>query len=224
VTEGPFTLVFEFFPINLANYIMGFGPLTPVLVKSYAFQILSAIDALHAHGVLHRDLKPANIMLDKSGCLKVIDFGMARFFRPPIQQYSPIVQTVSYRAPEIVFQVCPYHMAIDLWSVGVVIAEMSRGAPLFLADSIIQLAHKIVELLGTPQDAESNFIPESLAIPETRARPWPEILDSEDSSLCDLVAKLLCYNPSKRISARDALRHPYFDDLPLGVRAMCETT
>jgi serine/threonine protein kinase len=224
VTEGRLTLVFEFLPSSLANYIMRVGPLKPELVRSYAFQILSAIHALHAHGVLHRDLKPANIMLNNDGYLKVIDFGMARFFRPPIQQYSPLVQTITYRAPEIVFQVRPYHTAIDLWSVGVIIAEMSRGGPLFIADSTIKLADKMVELLGTPQDTESSFIPESLVIREREARPWPEILNSEDIYLCDLVAKLLCYNPSKRISAHDAMQHPYFDDLPEGVRKMCETT
>jgi serine/threonine protein kinase len=163
-------------------------------------------------------------MLNETGRLKLIGFGMARFFNLPIEQDRPDVQALRYRAPEILFPPCNYHTAIDMWSIGVIIAEMSRGVPLFKADSSIELAVQMIDLLGSPQDMDNNSIPHTVTIPQPSARPWPEILKSDDIWLCDLVANLLCYDSVKRISALAALRLPYFDSLPLAVREMCEVT
>jgi serine/threonine protein kinase len=208
-------LVLEFMPVNLAGYIRHVGPLVPNLTRSYSFQLLAAVHTLHSHQIIHRDVKPSNLMINKDGILKLIDFGLARFFALPMPQYTPGVQTLCYRAPELLFQTVPYTTAIDVWSVGCVIAEMVRGRPLFGGtDSPLDLFHRMVEVLGTP---DSPISP-SVTVPEAAGKPMAEILGSDDVYLCDLLLNLLCYNPARRISALDALRHPYFDQLPDEVR------
>jgi len=204
-------------PVNLAAYIHHVGSLVPDLVRSYAFQLLAAVHTLHSHSILHRDVNPANLMIDKNGILKLIDFGLGRFFSLPIPQYTPGVETLSYRAPELLFRAAPYTTAIDIWSIGCVIAEMARGKLLFCADSTTDLFHQMVAVLGSPENVP--LIPVG-DVPKSAPQPMAEVLRSDDPTLCDLVLNLLCYDPARRISALDAMRHPYFDRLPVPVRQM----
>ena len=73
--------------------------LDSLLVKSYMQQLLKGIEFCHSHRVLHRDLKPQNLLIDKSGTLKLADFGLARAFGVPIRTFTHEVVTLWYRAP-----------------------------------------------------------------------------------------------------------------------------
>jgi len=91
-------------------------------VKCLMQQLLRAVAHLHDNWILHRDLKTSNLLLSHRGILKVGDFGLAREYGSPLRQYTPIVVTLWYRAPELLL--CDkeylgiYSTPIDMWSVG----------------------------------------------------------------------------------------------------------
>jgi serine/threonine protein kinase len=94
-------LVFEFVEQDLKNHLDSTCPLQPVLVKSLMHQMLSGLSYCHSQRVIHRDIKPQNLLLDRSGKLKLADFGLARAFSLPLRPYTEEVVTLWYRAPEI---------------------------------------------------------------------------------------------------------------------------
>ena len=91
--------------------------------------ILRTVGYAHFHSVVHRDLKPENILLCQPGrsAVKVIDFGSSCFETQPVYSY---IQSRFYRSPEVILGL-PYYCAIDMWSLGCVLAELILGLPLF---------------------------------------------------------------------------------------------
>ena len=221
VQEKSIVIVQEYLQIYLRKYLKGRrGQISPELVKSYAFQLLAAIYVLHTHRIMHRDIKPENLLINKKGHLKLCDFGLARYFSVPMRQYSPEVVSLWYRAPELLFAPRCYELSIDIWSAGCIIAELCRGEVLFESDSELDLMHKILSVLGTPEDKSLLHLPDDMKVPEYEGKPWNEVLKTNDYALIDLVSKMLLLDPMKRISAIDALGHPYFRDLPQQVREL----
>lgn len=92
--------------------------------QSYLRQLLDGIAYCHENRVLHRDLKPQNLLIDNKGCIKLADFGLARAFGLPMRAYTHEVITLWYRAPEILLGSKTYDMAVDVWSLGCIFAEM----------------------------------------------------------------------------------------------------
>lgn len=80
---------------------------------------------------MHRDLKPENILLDSNCNIKLADFGLGRAFQIPAKPYTNEVQTLWYRAPELLLGSDKYSVAIDIWSCGCMMAELSTHRPLF---------------------------------------------------------------------------------------------
>lgn len=100
-------------------------------VKCYMHQLLSGLQHCHERGILHRDIKGSNLLVDKSGMLKIADFGLANFYSP--QHKRPLtsrVVTLWYRAPELLLGSTDYGVGIDLWSAGCLLAEMFAGRPI----------------------------------------------------------------------------------------------
>lgn len=94
-------------------------------------QLLSGLQHCHDRGILHRDIKPSNLLIDKSGMLKIADFGLANFFIP--KRRRPLtnrVVTLWYRAPELLLGSIDYGVGIDLWSAGCLLAELFLGKPI----------------------------------------------------------------------------------------------
>ena len=87
-------------------------------VKCLMQQLLRAVVHLHDNWILHRDLKTSNLLLSHRGILKVGDFGLAREYGSPLRQYTPIVVTLWYRAPELLLSGKEYSTPVDMWSVG----------------------------------------------------------------------------------------------------------
>ena len=216
--EKKLYLVFEFMEHDLKKFLdLNNGPLSPPLVKSYLYQICAAIKYCHSKRILHRDLKPQNLLIDKNGAIKLGDFGLARAFGIPIKTLTHEILTLWYRAPEILLGQKEYSTPVDMWSVGLIFYEMAHRKPLFAGDSEIDQIFKIFQMYGTPN--EKNWpgitkLPEfKLSFPQFKGKGIESYNKNLEPVALDLLSKMIQLDPCKRISAKAALNHPYFDDL-----------
>lgn len=218
-SEGRLYLVFEYLDRDLKKYMESCtGPLSPLLVKSYLFQLTRGLAFCHSRGVMHRDLKPQNLLVSKDGRLKLADFGLARAFCPPIRPLTHEVVTLWYRPPEILLGSPTYAPPVDVWAIGTIFVEMVTKRPLFPGDSEIDQLYKIFRQLGTPNDTVWPGVSEledyNKDFPTWYKTPFAKtVTDNLESSGLDLLEKILVYSPKDRITAKDALNHPYFDEL-----------
>mmetsp|Transcript_691 Transcript_691/g.1836 ORF Transcript_691/g.1836 Transcript_691/m.1836 type:complete len:315 (-) Transcript_691:530-1474(-) len=215
-------LVFEYLSTDLKKWMdrNGKGPAHPLpktVVKNLLYQLIKGLAHCHKHGVMHRDLKPQNLLVDDAQmCLKIADLGLGRAFSIPIKSYTHEIVTLWYRAPEVLLGSTHYSTPVDMWSVGCIFAELVRKQPLFPGDCELQQLLHIFKLLGTPS--------EDLWPGVTKLRDWHEwpqwqaqdlsrIFPTLEPEGIDLLKKMLEYDPAKRVSAKEALKHPFFDDL-----------
>ena len=173
----------------------------------------------HDRRVLHRDLKPQNLLVNKSGELKLADFGLARAFGIPVRSYTHEVVTLWYRAPDVLMGSRKYSTPVDLWSVGCIFGEMASGRPLFPGISDHDQLVRIFKVLGTPTE---DTWPTMNEMPDYKADlPQHEAIDLSTlvPKLCpdglDLLKSMLQYEPGRRITAKGALEHPYFADIDM---------
>jgi cyclin-dependent kinase len=173
---------------------------------------------LHSNRIFHRDLKPQNLLISSDGkTIKLADFGLARAFGLPIKTYTHEVVTLWYRCPEILLCQKHYSLGVDLWSTGCIFAEMAQKKPLFMGDSEIDQIFKIFKVLGTPH--ENNW-PDALKLPDFKPTfpkfkgvPMQQHTPILNEMEVDLLKGMTALDPNKRISAKMALLHPYFDTL-----------
>ncbi|CRG93209.1 cdc2-related protein kinase 1, putative [Plasmodium gallinaceum] len=204
-------------------------------LKCLLKQLLSGINYLHTNWVMHRDLKPTNLLYSNRGILKICDFGMSRKFgHITIHNLTKNVVTLWYRAPELLLGEKCYTNKIDIWSVGCIFAEMILKKPLFIGDNEYEQIMKILSLLGLP-DKESYpefyeytfisknkdlFRKKKIKMNVNNIRSYFPNVANQFSGLylsdsgVDLLQKLLHFNPKNRISAAEALNHPYFKEFP----------
>eukprot|EP00232_Nephroselmis_pyriformis_P019008 CAMPEP_0182893668 /NCGR_PEP_ID=MMETSP0034_2-20130328/24611_1 /TAXON_ID=156128 /ORGANISM="Nephroselmis pyriformis, Strain CCMP717" /LENGTH=297 /DNA_ID=CAMNT_0025027425 /DNA_START=223 /DNA_END=1116 /DNA_ORIENTATION=- len=219
-SEKKLYLVFEFIELDLKKYMDSLqSQVIPAdAVKSYMYQMLRGIAYCHSHRVLHRDLKPQNLLIDRgSTALKLADFGLARAFGIPVRTYTHEVVTLWYRAPEILLGAKHYSTPVDMWSVGCIFAEMVNHRPLFPGDSEIDELFKIFRTLGTPNEERwpgvSNLPDYKTTFPSWNSKDLAAVVPALCPAGLDLLQKMLIYEPSKRISARTAIEHEYFNDV-----------
>lgn len=217
----------------------------PPLPKAYvneakviAWQLLNALAVVHSRGVMHRDLKPANIMWGFDDLLKLGDFGLARFLRGTqhaglngTPQQTGEVQTMWYRAPEVLLGDDKYGLLVDDWSIGCVIAELFRFRkslssgrvepdPLFHGRSDVETLMIIFETLGTPRpqvNVSEHYLAGlrywSDAFPRWDTGTLRDRVPLLDCTGFNLLQQLLKISPSERQAARFLLDHPWFDDV-----------
>lgn len=222
VSEAKLYLVFEFLQQDLKKFLDNITePLPLDLVKSYAHQLLSGLAYCHGCCVLHRDLKPQNLLIDSQGYIKLADFGLARAFGIPVHTYTHEVVTLWYRAPEILLGSKLYTTAVDVWSLGCIFAEMTTRRAMFPGDSEIDQLFRIFRTLGTPTEegwpGVSQLPDYKPLFPRWEPQDLQDILPRMPNDGLELFLKLVTYDPRKRISARQALQHPYFRGVRLVV-------
>ncbi|XP_059598177.1 cyclin-dependent kinase G-2 isoform X2 [Vitis vinifera] len=127
-------------------------PFSQSEVKCLMLQLLEGIKYLHDNWVLHRDLKTSNLLLNNRGELKICDFGLARQYGSPLKPYTHLVVTLWYRAPELLLGAKQYSTAIDMWSLGCIMAELLSKEPLFNGKTELDQIDKIFRTLGTPSE------------------------------------------------------------------------
>lgn len=213
-------LIFEFLDSDLKKFMRSHGSrLNTKIIQKLGRQLCAGVEFCHARGVLHRDLKPQNLLIDLDHDLKIADFGLAREYHPTAKKYTQEVVTVWYRAPELLLGSGLYSAPIDIWSVGCIIAEMAVGRPLFDGDSEIDTIFRIFKLLGTPDEDRwpgHTKLPNMKTKfaswpPSSWAATFPRALETLETQGVELVDSLLAYDPSRRLPARRAVSHAFFD-------------
>lgn len=219
-TENKLMLVFEFMDKDLKKYMDSRGErgmLDPVTIKSFMHQLLRGIAFCHDNRVLHRDLKPQNLLINNKGQLKLADFGLARAFGIPVNTFSNEVVTLWYRAPDVLLGSRTYNTSIDIWSAGCIMAEMYTGRPLFPGTTNEDQLQKIFRLMGTPSERSwpgiSQFPEYKTNFPVYATQDLRNILPQVDPVGLQLLSAMLQLRPELRISAQQALQHPWFADL-----------
>lgn len=212
-------LVMDFIPDTLYKilrfYFKKSYDFPNALGKIYSYQMFRALAYIHNISICHRDIKPQNILINiQDHKLVLCDFGSAKILKPGEGSVAYICSRY-YRAPELILGEDYYNVAIDMWSIGCVIAEMFIGEPIFCGKNSKDQFLKIMHVLGTPSSADVKSMCENVTVnlPAMKGIGLKKKLKNPDPLLVDLLSKILVYNPKKRPRPFELLAHPYFDDL-----------
>lgn len=194
-------------------------------IKAWMGMLSRAIWFCHENFVLHRDIKPNNLLIAADGEVKLADFGLARSFADPYRPMSSNVVTRWYRSPELLFGAKHYSGAVDVWSVGLVFAELVMRVPYLGGDNEVHQVSLICQGIGTP--TEENW-PGVSKLPEYYVPSPPHPVRQKDyyesafgvagHDGVDLLMGMLTLDPSKRITARQVLEHPWWSSEPKPTR------
>ncbi|ESU43312.1 Long-flagella protein kinase, CMGC RCK, partial [Giardia duodenalis] len=217
---GRLALVFELMEMNLYELIKNRKYHLPESsIKWYMWQLLNAVRIAHASGTFHRDIKPENILLDDKDNLKLSDFGSCRGIHTQLP-YTEYISTRWYRSPECLLTDGVYGPEMDLFGVGCVMFEITALFPLFPGKDELDQINRIHAILGTPpkeviqrirKGAKNNPIKGDF--PQQKGSGLAKLIPHANSTAIDLMLKLMEYDPQKRITAEEALRHPFFKDI-----------
>ena len=208
--------IFEFLEQNVYQVTRDNpGTLTNKMIKSIIKQSLEGLSYMHRNGFFHRDMKPENLMI-QNGQLKIADFGLAREIRskPP---YTDYVSTRWYRAPEILLRSINYSSPVDIFALGAIMAELYLLRPLFPGANERDQLLKVCAVLGSPT---SQSWPEGHRLASKIGFTFPNMKNSNLQSIIpnapveaiDLMMKMMCLDPQKRITANECLEHCFFYD------------
>ncbi|KAK8810444.1 hypothetical protein WA158_007019 [Blastocystis sp. Blastoise] len=213
-------IVNEFVETDLSRVINSKQTLTDDHLQVFMYELLKGLYYLHSSDIVHRDIKPSNILVSRDCKLKICDFGLARSLDvDDDKKMTEYVVTRYYRAPEIMLSSCDYGYGVDLWAAGCVMAECIEKDVMFKGENYLQMLECIVKKLGTPSEEDMQFIKnEKGKIYISKFKGYPKVnyqlmFPGINPLAADLLDKLLCFNPNKRITAGEALSHPYFRDI-----------
>ncbi|KAI0290467.1 hypothetical protein BC826DRAFT_1026615 [Russula brevipes] len=219
-------IAMELLSINLYELIKanGFVGFTTALIRRFTSQMLMSLTLMRHHRIVHCDLKPENVLLrhPTKSAIKVIDFGSSCLEHEKIYTY---IQSRFYRSPEVILGM-NYHMAIDMWSLGCILAELKTGFPIFPGENEQEQLSCIMEVLGLPdkdfvnRSSRKRLFFDSTGAPRPvvnskgrRRRPGTkslaQVLRCDDELFIDFVNKCLVWDPERRIKPQNAMRHPF---------------
>ncbi|XP_071390041.1 dual specificity tyrosine-phosphorylation-regulated kinase 4-like [Centroberyx affinis] len=195
-------------------------------VRQFAIDLLNCLQLLQKERIIHCDLKPENILLSDKDQehVKVIDFGASCFEE---NRASACIQTLLYMSPEVLLGK-DYSMAIDMWSLGCILAELHTGSPLFAGLDMYDQFNCIMEVLGVPPaefvrtapKKERKKLFDSKGVPKNtmnfngkirvpNSRNLASLLKTKDANFLDFIQRCLKYNPEERMTPDEAMQHPW---------------
>jgi casein kinase II subunit alpha len=224
IVENPishqYTLVFEYIE-NAETYHL-YPHFTDSDARYYLYQLLKALQFSHSRGIMHRDIKPQNIMYDhKTRQLRLIDWGLAEFYHPK-QKYNIHVASRHFKAIELLVDYQCYDYSVDLWAFAVTMAGIIFNRnPFFKGNDDFDMVAKIAQVLGKA-DLEAYLTKYGIQIPEGMQKGLVKVSSKRKNlgvvfkgrlvtpDAIDLLDQCLRYDHMTRISADEALQHPYF--------------
>ncbi|KAL4074596.1 hypothetical protein V8B97DRAFT_1868854 [Scleroderma yunnanense] len=219
-------IAMELLSINLYELIKanGFVGFTTALIRRFTSQMIMSLCLMRHHRIVHCDLKPENVLLKHptKSAIKVIDFGSSCFEHEKIYTY---IQSRFYRSPEVILGM-NYHMAIDMWSLGCILAELYTGFPIFPGENEQEQLSCIMEVLGPPDKEfinrssrkrlffDNNGAPRPVVNSKGRRRrpgtkTLAQVLRCQDDDFVDFVARCLVWDPERRMKPHTALQHNF---------------
>ncbi|KAA0195701.1 Mitogen-activated protein kinase [Fasciolopsis buskii] len=215
--------LFELTQTDLHKIIVSPQPLSLDHVKIFIYQILRGLKYLHSARIVHRDIKPGNMLVNFNCLLKICDFGLARMDGPYGEAVlTQEVVTQYYRSPELLMEATRYSYAVDIWSVGCTFAELLGRRILFPARSPLEQLELILNLTGSPSPGDLEHCHPDACAFVLSARPRHAntaillaLAPDVDELTVHLLNSMLKFNPHKRISATEALKHPFLEEARL---------
>ncbi|XP_068827629.1 dual specificity tyrosine-phosphorylation-regulated kinase 4 [Capricornis sumatraensis] len=222
-------ITFELLGINLYELMKNnsFQGFSLSIVRRFTLSVLKCLQMLYMEKIIHCDLKPENIVLYQKGqvSVKVIDFGSSCYEHQKVYTY---IQSRFYRSPEVILG-HPYNMAIDMWSLGCIMAELYTGYPLFPGENEVEQLACIMEVLGLPPSRfiqtasrrqmffDSKGFPKNITNNRGKKR-YPDskdltvLLKTCDTSFLDFLRRCLVWEPSLRMTPDQALKHAWIHE------------
>lgn len=186
-------------------------------LQLYTYQMFKGLAYIHSRGICHRDIKPQNVLIDpKTHVIKICDFGSAKRLSPNEPNVCYICSRY-YRAPELIFGATNYTVAVDIWSMACVVAELLTGSSLFPGENNVGQMVEIIKVLGTPTDEQvrrmnPNYNPGKFPniahkdlseVSEAERRDAKVLVHCHDAQAIDLMSKLLVYIPEDRLTGEE---------------------
>lgn len=222
-------LVSELFESDINLVIKSGTQLDHDHIQYLMYQIFLGLAYLHSFHIIHRDIKPGNLLVDRHCRLKLCDFGLSRLDQSSISGLTPGTLAMTehvvsrwYRAPEIFLCSGKYTVQLDVWAAGCVMAELLGRQPIFPGKNAMDQLQLIIDMVGRPTVDDLSQFPDSKAkefvmqlFPRHRrlVGDWASLFPFANKEGLDLLSRVLHFNPKKRLTALEALQHPYFASL-----------
>jgi cyclin-dependent kinase 7 len=194
-------------------------------IKAWMGMLARAVWFCHDNFVLHRDIKPNNLLIAADGEVKLADFGLARSFADPGRRMTANVITRWYRPPELLFGARHYGGAVDIWSVGMVFAELIIRAPFLAGNTEVEQIALICKQIGTPTEDNwpgvtqlREYTVPSEVVPVWGKEAYMGRFGAVGADGVDLLVRTVALDPKKRITARQMLEHRWWRTDPKPTR------
>ncbi|KAL9654717.1 hypothetical protein ABK040_008514 [Willaertia magna] len=217
-------IVMEFMDSNLRQMIKSNQELTDQNIQYFLYHLLKGLKAIHSANVLHRDIKPSNILINSDMEVKYCDFGLSRGIESDVnpKMSTTYVATRWYRSPELLLMWEQAGKSLDIWSLGCIFAEMLDKPPkrkvLFPGKNYLNQLDLILDVCGTPtNDEEIRGCAKAKKYMKTLSkkpkRNLMELFPHANPLAIDLLDKMLEFDPLKRITVDEALKHSYLESM-----------